>query len=245
MSNTTRSNKNVTTSSVDGSSTNGGKYRQHYTKHTSIQVVDKNRETHHIFKVRYYDDTIFTTVTHTASVVDQWIRNVYTDFADKLKLDDLVVGLDIEWARHNKVDVLQLCFAHSCLIYQIIFVRAGIDEATNKLSIDYGLSIARNQDLGSLVDSMLGTLGLYQLDLNSLVNIVLGKHIHLQPKFRRITFRRWDMNTLKNEQVEYACLDDYASFKLGLYLLRPSSEESFLQKLKRARAQGSRPPQKA
>ncbi|RZC45042.1 hypothetical protein C5167_037991 [Papaver somniferum] len=157
-SNTTSSNKNGTTSSADSGSTNNG-------------------ETHHTFKVRYYNDTIRTTVTHTASVVDQWIKDVYTEFADKLKLDELVVGLDIEWARHNKVDD-----------DRIKFVRAGILE----------------------------------------VNIVLGKHLHLQPKFGRITFSRWDRDTLKNEQVEYACLDAYASFKLGLYLLplkNPAAKE--------------------
>ncbi|KAI3854375.1 hypothetical protein MKW92_004300 [Papaver armeniacum] len=239
MSNTTSSNKNGTTS-ADGGSTKGGKYRQYPKKHTSIQVVDKKTETHHTFKVRYYNDTIRTTVTHTASVVDRWIENVYTDFADILKLDELVVGLDIEWARNNKVDVLQLCLAHRCLIFQffgrdkdqvpkslvnflnddrIIFVRAGIAEAAHKLSIDYGLSIATTEDLGRSADYKLGTQGLYQVDLNSLVNIVLGQHLHLQPKFTRITFSRWDRDTLKNDQVEYACLDAYASFKLGLHLL--------------------------
>ncbi|XP_026396719.1 Werner Syndrome-like exonuclease [Papaver somniferum] len=181
-------------------------------------------------------------VTHTESVVDQWIEDVYNDYADKLDNGNLVVGLDIEWARHNKVDVLQLCFAHRCLIYQffdnevpeslitflnddgIIFVRAGIDEAAHKLLVDYGLNVARTQDLGRLADCKLGTQGLYQLDLNSLVNIVLGQHLHLQPKFRRISFSRWDRDTLKNEQVEYACLDAYASFKLGLYLFQKNKE---------------------
>ncbi|KAI3872078.1 hypothetical protein MKW92_047684 [Papaver armeniacum] len=241
------SNRNGTTSSADGGSSNGGEYHQHYTKHTSIQVVDKKRETHHTFKVRYYNDKIRTTVTHTASVVDQWIADVYKNFADKIN-DDLVVGLDIEWVRNNKVDVLQLCFAHRCLIFQffgcdekevpkslvnflnderIIFVGAGMDEAAHKLLVDYGLSIARTQDLGRLADYKLGTRGLYQVDLNSLMNIVLDEHLHHQPKFGRITFSRWDRDTLKNEQVEYACLDAYASFKLGLYLLPLPASKNF------------------
>ncbi|KAI3914485.1 hypothetical protein MKW92_052910 [Papaver armeniacum] len=241
-------NRNGTSSSADGGSTNGGKYRQYTKKHTSIQVVDKKTETHHTFKVKYYNDKISTTVTHTASIVDQWIDEVYKSLANKF--DKLVVGLDIEWVRNNKVDVLQLCCARRCLIFQffgcdknqvpkslvdflndgrIIFVGAGIDEAAHKLSIDYGLSIAttRSEDLGRLADYKLGTRGLYQLDLSSLVNIVQGKLLHLQPKYRRISCSRWDRDTLKNEQVEYACLDAYASFKLGLsLLLLPAPKES-------------------
>ncbi|KAI3841465.1 hypothetical protein MKX03_019448 [Papaver bracteatum] len=226
------------TSNADGN-TNGGKHRRYPKKHTSIEVVDKKAETHHMFKVRYYNDKIHTTVTHTESIVERWIDLVYKSIA--YKLGNLVVGLDIKRVRNNEeVDVLQLCDGHRCLIFQffgcdkdqvpqslvyflndhkIKFVGAGIDRVADKLLVDYGLSISTTEDLGRLADNKLGTRGLYQAELNSLVNIVLGKHLHHQPKFTRIAFSRWDRDYLKNEQVEYACLDAYASFELGLYLL--------------------------
>ncbi|KAI3913105.1 hypothetical protein MKW98_007121 [Papaver atlanticum] len=208
------------TSNAEGN-TNGGKHRRYPKKHTSIEVVDKKAETHH------------------KSIVEQWIDVVYKSFADKL--GNLVVGLDIKRVRNNEeVDVLQLCVGHRCLIFQffarnkdqvpkslvdflndhkIKFVGAGIDRVADKLLVDYGLRISTTEDLGNLADRKLGTRGLYQAELNSLVNIVLGQHLHHQPQFRRITFSRWGRDYLKNEQVEYACLDAYASFKLGLYLL--------------------------
>ncbi|RZC57916.1 hypothetical protein C5167_005223 [Papaver somniferum] len=117
------------------------------------------------------------TVTHAASVVDQWIWEVYTDFRNKLK--NLVVGLDIEWSRRsrksrdgysrNKVAVLQLCFSTRCLIFQIsrcdeipesladflsndkfIFVGAGIDGDAHKLWVDYGLYVGKTEEVGTL-----------------------------------------------------------------------------------------------
>ncbi|KAI3855993.1 hypothetical protein MKX03_031026 [Papaver bracteatum] len=230
---------NGTTSSADGGSTNnGGEYRMYPKKHTSIQVVDKKTETHHTFKVKYYNDKIDTTVTHTESIVDEWIKGVYKSYAAN-KIDDPVVSLDIEWVRNNKFFGCDKNQVPESLVdflndERIIFVRSGIDEAAHKLWFDYGLGIATraaliatSEDLGRLTDYKIGTAGLYQLDLNSLVNIVLGKHLHLQPKFGRITFSRWDRNTLKNEQVEYACLDAYASFKIGLHLLRLLAPKEF------------------
>ncbi|XP_026408992.1 Werner Syndrome-like exonuclease [Papaver somniferum] len=229
------------------SSADSGKYRRNTKKHTSIQVVDKKAETRHIFKVKYYNDKIHTTVTHTESAVEKWIDDVYKSFVDRL--GNLVVGLDIEQVQNNKVDVLQLCVGHKCLIFQffgcdkdqvpaslvhflndhdIKFVGAGIDRVAEKLLVDYGMSISsKSEDLGRLADNKLGTRGLYHAKLNSLVNIVLGEHLHHEPKYTRITFSRWDRDYLKNEQVEHACLDAYASFKLGLYLsLLPSPKET-------------------
>ncbi|KAI3944699.1 hypothetical protein MKW98_021157 [Papaver atlanticum] len=167
-------------------------------KHTSIEVVEKKTETHHTFKVKYYNDKIYTTVTHTASVVDQWIEGVDTTFAVKLKLENLVVGLDIERVRNNKVDFfgrdknqVPKTLVDFLNDQRIKFVGAGIDFLADKI--------------------LFGTRGLYQSELNSLVNIMLGKHLHHEPKFTRITLSRWDRDILKNEKVEYACLDAYTS----------------------------------
>ncbi|KAI3889701.1 hypothetical protein MKX03_007723 [Papaver bracteatum] len=150
----------------------------------STELVDKwsTHQTYNVVLIQEKEgkikkDKIRTTVTHTASVVDEWIASVYTDFRNKLS--NLVVGLDIEWSRksrdgpdgysRNKVAVLQLCFSTRCLIFQIsrcdeipkslddflsnesfIFVGAGIDGDAHKLWVDYGLYVGRTEEVGTL-----------------------------------------------------------------------------------------------
>ncbi|KAI3974748.1 hypothetical protein MKX01_037544 [Papaver californicum] len=167
-------------SSADGSRSTNGKGAQ-YSRNSSITVIDNKTETHHTFDVSFYNDTIRTTVTPVESIVDQWIADVYASFGSKIKEEgsNLIVGLDIEWVRLHEtsqryvVAVLQLCLAHQCLIFQflgrdkeqvpeslveflnderIVFVGAGIDQDARKLWVDYGLNVARSEDLGSLAD---------------------------------------------------------------------------------------------
>ncbi|KAI3839133.1 hypothetical protein MKW92_038314 [Papaver armeniacum] len=214
---------------------------QYYSKNSHIKVIDDKTETHHTFDVSFYTDIIRTTVTPETSIVDEWIKRVYESFHSKLEDgNNLIVGLDIEWVRlceRNKVSVLQLCLAHQCLIFQflglpkhevpeslidflndgrIIFVGSGIDQDANKLWIDYGLNVARREDLAGLSDHKLGTKDLYQSGLQFLMWKVLGKNLH---KPKGLTLSRWDFDFLTNEQVAYACLDAYASFKLGMKLM--------------------------
>ncbi|KAI3955308.1 hypothetical protein MKW92_004178 [Papaver armeniacum] len=213
-----------------------------YSKNSYFEVIDDKKETHHTFDVSFYTDIIRTTVTPDTSIVDEWIKDVYESFTSKLEDgNNLIVGLDIEWVRlrqtsqRNKVAVLQLCLAHKCLIFQflvkhevpeslinflnderIIFVGSGIDQDARKLWVDYGLYVARSEDLAGLAEYKLGTNDLYQSGLQSLMWKVLRKNL---PKPKALTLSRWDFDFLSNEQVAYACLDAYASFKLGMKLM--------------------------
>ncbi|KAI3997600.1 hypothetical protein MKX01_011017 [Papaver californicum] len=155
------------------SSTNGSNSYNGGDNISSIKLVDCSESTHHEYDVYYYKEKIRTTVTHTGSVVDRWITGVYKDFPNKL--NNLVVGLDIEWRRlrenstRNPVAVLQLCLLKRCLIFQIsccdyipdslpdflgnekfTFVGVGIDGDAHKLWVDHGLNVARTEELGSL-----------------------------------------------------------------------------------------------
>ncbi|KAI3837403.1 hypothetical protein MKX03_022611 [Papaver bracteatum] len=223
-------------------SSDGGPYQYYGNHHTSIQVIDKETETHHSFKVSFYNNPIQTTVTHTAYIVNRWIGDVYASYARYIENHNLIVGLDIEWVRlreisRNKVAVLQLCLAHRCLIFQLFgrdkeqlpeslfdflrderirFVGAGIDQDAYKLWVDYGLTVARTEDLAGLAAYKLGGERLHRAGLKSLIWHVLGKDL---AKHRMITLSRWDVDFLTDEQVEYACLDAYASFRLGFYLI--------------------------
>ncbi|MCL7049235.1 hypothetical protein MKW94_008543 [Papaver nudicaule] len=240
------------TSSVDDS-TNGE--IQYHTDGTSFQVVDTKTETHHTFNVGYNDDIIRTTVTPEASIVDEWIEDLYASI-EEFPEEGLVVGLDIEWVRlqetsqRNKIDVLQLCFDKQCLIFQffgcdkvseklgnflsdsrIVFVGSGIDKDARKLFVDYDLFVARSEDLGPLADYKLGRKNLYKKNLKVLVEEVLGEKL---PKYGAITLSRWDIGDkydkghLRKEQVMHACLDAYASFRVGMDLIHrpdPSKRE--------------------
>ncbi|RZC64282.1 hypothetical protein C5167_007972 [Papaver somniferum] len=161
---------------------------------------------------------------------------------------NLVLGLDIEWVRlrghtgqRNK-SVLQLSLAHKCMIFQffdcddkddvpdslddkrIIFVGSGINQDARKLWVDWGLDVARSEDLAGLAEYKLGREDLYKYGLKFLMLEVLGKDL---PKPQGITLSRsWD-GALTENQIMYACLDAYASFKLGMELRRRKKVNGF------------------
>ncbi|KAI3900296.1 hypothetical protein MKW92_010676 [Papaver armeniacum] len=212
-----------------------------------ILAVDVSNSTYRTYDVYYHKTRIRTTVTHTASVVDQWIEDVYNDFRSKLK--NVVVGLDIEWTRQprghnstrNRVAVLQLCLCRRCLIFQIswchnipqslhdflsdekfVFVGVGIDGDAHKLWLDYRMTVARAEELGSLAAYKLTKTvkeykerHFYQSGLKDLARNVLGEEL---PKKRAIQLSNWDHCLLTAAQIEYACLDAFVSFQLGIHL---------------------------
>ncbi|KAI3867590.1 hypothetical protein MKW98_005967 [Papaver atlanticum] len=152
-----------------------------------------------------------------------------------------------ETSQRNEVAVLQLCLAHQCLIFlffglfgrskklqklpvpeslayflndeRITFVGAGIDQDARKLWVDHGLTVARSEELADLADYTLRRTDLYRAGLKSLMWKVLGEDLS---KRRWITLSRWDNEILSDDQVEYACLDAYASFRLGIELMPPA-----------------------
>ncbi|MCL7041508.1 hypothetical protein MKW94_016021 [Papaver nudicaule] len=201
----------------------------------SIEERDVSQYTHRIYIVRFFNYRIHTVVTHSPSVVDKWISDIYKDFPNKLK--KLVVGLDCEWTvdtrtrKRNKVAVLQLCVTNRCLIFQFkwsdyipfslckflnnenfIFVGVGVYEDGNKLSDDYKLKVAKTVDLPKLAAAKLKRKELKQAGLQGLANTVLLRDL---PKPKDVTLSKWDAAFLTDEQIQYACLDAFVSFKLG------------------------------
>ncbi|MCL7034366.1 hypothetical protein MKW94_004908 [Papaver nudicaule] len=227
------------------SSTNEG---SSYQGNQGIEVVDKSQNTHYTYNVYFDNEKILTTVTHTASVVDEWIAGVYTDFRSKLNKNNLVVGLDIEWKRiretssRNPIAVLQLCLAHRCLIFQISvcdnipkslsdflsdvrinFAGAGIDGDATKLLTDHGLYVARTEELGPLAAYKLTkTVGDYRkswLYKEGLMKLAKEVLNIELPKRRFVQLSNWENGFLSDEQIEYACLDALVSYKLAINLM--------------------------
>ncbi|KAI3867591.1 hypothetical protein MKW98_005968 [Papaver atlanticum] len=104
---------------------------------------------------------------------------------------------------------------------RIIFVGSGIDQDARKLMVDWGLNVVRSEELAGLAE-YLGREDLYKAGLKSLMREVLGQDLR---KPRALTLSRWDLGRrndvsyLTDDQIIYACLDAYSSFKLGMDLI--------------------------
>ncbi|XP_047326838.1 Werner Syndrome-like exonuclease [Impatiens glandulifera] len=196
--------------------------------------------THDLYTVNFYDDSILTTVTHTPSIVENWISEM--EFFHRRRLNRLIIGLDVEWrpmfGRHSPyspVATIQLCIGHRCLIFQLIyasyipdslieflnnpnytFVGVGIENDVKKLENDYQLGIEPSiVDLAELAADRCDDDEFLYAGLKKLTSMVLDLDV---VKPRRITLSRWDDLYLSDKQVQYACIDAFLSFEIGRVL---------------------------
>ncbi|XP_060210252.1 3'-5' exonuclease-like [Lycium barbarum] len=189
--------------------------------------------------VPFYEDQIKVTVTKTASIVDQWIGQ--TIHIHRKRLHKLLIGLDIEWLaartnhdNQNPVALLQLCVGRRCLLFQLLhadyipnslyaflgnpnftYVGVGVHGDVLKLFNDYRLVVANPVDLNRLAVVVreveeYGRIGLKRMGFE-----VLGK---VMEKRFSVTMSQWDAEDLVYEQVEYACIDAFVSFEIGMNL---------------------------
>ncbi|KAF8032375.1 hypothetical protein BT93_D1326 [Corymbia citriodora subsp. variegata] len=191
---------------------------------------------HSLHDVAFYGRRICTCVTDDPSVVTRWIVDV--ERAHLLWLNRLIIGLDIEWRPNlepgvvHPVATLQLCVGRSCLVFQILhteyipaslhaflanpnytFVGVGIKDDATKLSDDYGLIVSRMVDLRGLAVGRWQNPSFGYMGLKKLVKVILRKDLD---KPKEITLSQWDDKTLTDRQVEYACLDAFVTFELGM-----------------------------
>ncbi|XP_047326839.1 Werner Syndrome-like exonuclease [Impatiens glandulifera] len=193
--------------------------------------------THSIYTVNFSGNSILTFVTHTPSLVTDWI----TEINISCHLRKTTVGFDIEWrpmltsVEYYPVATLQICVGHRCLIFQILhsasipeslveflynpsytFVGVGIKRDIEKIEDDYGFGIGGEiVDLAQLAADRLGDEQLRSAGLKTLTNRVLGWEL---VKPREITLSRWDNEVLDEFQVQYACIDAFLSFEIGRVL---------------------------
>ncbi|XP_074296925.1 3'-5' exonuclease-like [Silene latifolia] len=183
-----------------------------------------------------FSTTITTTVTADPATVTNWLTTLTTTTPQPR-----IIGLDVEWRpnRHvshdNAVATLQLCTNNSCLIFHIIhcqgpiprklieflgdrmntFVGTGIEADVERLLGDYGLTVAKTEDLGKLARRR-GVTGLNPasstIGLKELTRVLLGVEVQ---KPKSITMSRWDQEWLSYGQVQYACIDAYLSYESG------------------------------
>ncbi|KAK7281970.1 hypothetical protein RIF29_10394 [Crotalaria pallida] len=186
--------------------------------------------------INYDGKQIETTVTDKAFIADKWVRDINMLHAGK----STVVGLDVEWLPHpvrymsNKSATLQLCINDKCLIVQLFymdylpislknflmssnFTFVGVEVAGDiaKLKDEYGLDCSSCADIRELAKrkwpGRFSRPGLKDLALE-VVGLYMRKPMH-------VCKSNWQARVLSNEQVEYGCIDAYASYKIGHRLL--------------------------
>ncbi|KMT13649.1 hypothetical protein BVRB_4g080350 [Beta vulgaris subsp. vulgaris] len=181
---------------------------------------------------------IVTTLTDKAQVIDEWVAEILPRYVANGK--STVVGLDIEWRPNvvstmsNKTTTLQLCIDNKCLIVQLFyldylpqslrdfmgwprftFVGVKVDEDVAKLRYEYGLICVCSKDI------MDHALGLWPMrwfsrpGLKVLARDIAGLYMD---KPMHVCRSDWQARVLTREQVEYACIDAYASYKIGVRL---------------------------
>ncbi|XAR52709.1 DNA helicase [Bertholletia excelsa] len=209
-------------------------FRKYGTSSSSISFNPSTSK----YSVNFAGKTIETVVTDKAATADQWVSEIYQIYGRSNS--PVVVGLDIEWRPHpisymsNKTATLQLCIDDKCLIVQLfyvdevpaslkdfladqqfIFVGVEVEGDITKLRNEYGLDVGKSADLRELAKARwpgrFRRPGLKDLaaDVASL-NMAKPKHVSMS---------NWEARVLNEGQVEYACIDAYASYKIGHKLI--------------------------
>ncbi|KAJ8623441.1 hypothetical protein MRB53_031970 [Persea americana] len=186
--------------------------------------------------VKFSEQCIFTTITSTASVVDEWIseiRRIYGQIT--------IVGLDTEWClpkekgKCGPVAIIQLCVGTRCLIFQLIladvipeslkgfladptlkFVGVAVAGDAQKLWDEYGLIVGSTEDLAAVAALKLGEEKLKEAGLKRLASIVLGVEME---KPKRVILSTWNARVLNLKQIHYASVDAFVSFEIGKCLM--------------------------
>ncbi|GLT43102.1 hypothetical protein SLA2020_170740 [Shorea laevis] len=182
-------------------------------------------------------EVIYVTVTDKAAVVDSWVQNIRSMYNGQ----QVIVGLDSEWRPNqfpfmsNKTAVLQLCVDTKCLILQLFyldrvpqslrdflgdpnFTFVGVEVARDaeKLRIEYRLHCSNVADVREITMKRWPTLFYGKPRLKDIANLVPGLHM---PKPVDVCRSDWQSRVLDAEQIQYACIDAYASYKIGQRLL--------------------------
>ncbi|KAK4378830.1 hypothetical protein RND71_000692 [Anisodus tanguticus] len=188
------------------------------------------------YQIIFGGQTIETTVTDKAAIANEWASKMLSKYAGK----QTVVGLDIEWRpnyvayTNNKSATLQLCIDNTCLIVQLfyldeipktlekflatprfIFVGVEVAEDILKLKNEYGLVCFSKADIRDVAKNKwpgrFSRPGL-KLLANEICGLYMAKPMH-------VCQSNWEARVLSESQVEYACIDAYASYKIGHKLL--------------------------
>ncbi|KAL1545980.1 Werner Syndrome-like exonuclease [Salvia divinorum] len=184
------------------------------------------------YHVTFAGTTIETTVTDKANIASDWVREITALHGGS----PVVVGLDVEWRPHhisymsNKSATLQLCINDKCLIMQLFymdqipqsikdfllspnftFVGIEVEDDVKKLKNEYGLDCLMSKDIRAAAKAR-WPYRFRRPGLKDLAKELCGLNM-LKPK--HVCMSNWEARVLSEAQVEYACIDAFASYKIG------------------------------
>ncbi|KAF3457987.1 hypothetical protein FNV43_RR02649 [Rhamnella rubrinervis] len=175
-----------------------------------------------------------------------WLSSAYR--LENESASNSIVGLDIEWRPYyrpsdrNPVAIMQICMDHHCLIFQLLhadaipeslvyflndpeftFVGVGVKDDADKLLDHYQLRVGRTLDLAQTAAEKFQVPDFGRRGLKRLAMELIGK---VMEKPKHVTLSDWDIKKLSYEQIEYASIDAYVSFELGMFLMDYSRARS-------------------
>ncbi|PIN18009.1 DNA helicase [Handroanthus impetiginosus] len=188
------------------------------------------------YHVSFAGTTIETTVTDKAATITAWVREITSLYHGT----PTVVGLDVEWRPHpirsmsNKSATLQLCIDQKCLIIQLFyvdeipesikgfltnpnftFVGIEVQDDVSKLKNEYGLDCSSTMDIREKAkERWPGRF--WRPGLKDLAQEICQLNMR---KPKHVCMSNWEARVLSEAQVEYACIDAFASYKIGHKLL--------------------------
>jgi hypothetical protein len=197
----------------------------------------RSTPSHDAYTVRVYDRRFAALATARPADARRWVATTRWLHWTRHHEGRLVVGLGVQWTptrlplRGGAPPVpatLQLCVGHRCLLFHIAhadavpemlrrfladprvtFVGWGSAHDSRMLSAHYGLRVARGCELRAVA-------GMGNASLGDMADRFLGyPGIH---KPRVVAMSAWHAPRLSPDQVQYASVDAYLSFRLGLVL---------------------------
>jgi hypothetical protein len=197
-----------------------------------ITITTTNTQRLRIFRVLFFDRSIHVTVTSTPSEVRRWLKNAMHRFRIDVRRRRLVVGLGVQWTpSSDSAATLQICIGNLCLVFQLhhaprvpLYLRRFLSDSDHTFvgvwnyndqdmlrRSKHRLRVPRLVDIRDVVEEKKGWSR--QLSMETLSEDLLGFKDVTKPAWVRRS--DWEAYWLEEEQVQYAAVDAYLSFRMG------------------------------